>query len=213
MGGKGSGRGSGGYRKNGMAAANDCQNVEPRNNARSLRAAKEVFELPDPSDYNDLDFMADRLDDVIDICERNAVRPMLATISSAMGMTPNALRSIAVGGQRTYKGQRLTDSALGFYKKTYDFFYNVWEMNLIEGGAATAGLIFLGKNYYGMRDQVEQIRVNVDAAAGLPSAEDVAERYAKRLGVAQKPVELEATVEDVGDNAPVCDSDGPKKAD
>lgn len=208
MGGKGSGRGSGGYRKNGMAAANDHTNVSPKSNARALSAAREVFHLPDPDDYNDLDFMADRLDDVIDICERNAVRPMLATISSAMGMTPSALRHIAVGGQRTYKGQRLTDAAIAFYKKTYDFFYNVWEMNLTEGGAATAGLIFLGKNYYGMRDQVEQIRVNVDAGAGLPAAEDVAERYAKRLGVAAEPLELEATVEDVPSDARQSDSGG-----
>lgn len=206
------GRGSGNPRPQ-LAQAKDHTNVDPKNNARSLRAAKEVFDLPDPDDYNDLEFMAARLDDVIDICERNAVRPMLATISSAMGMTPSALRGIAVGGQRTFKGQRLTDSALAFYKKTYDFFYNVWEMNLIEGGAATAGLIFLGKNYYGMRDQVEQIRVNVDAAAGLPSAEDVAERYAKRLGVAQKPMELEATVEDVGEDGHESAHDGPGSGD
>lgn len=199
MGGRGSGRGSGGRRANNMAAANDSSNVDPKGNSRALRAAKEVFDLPDVSDYNDVGFMCDRLDDVIGICERNAVRPMLATISSAMGMTPNALRNIAVGGQRTYKGQRLTDSAVEFYKKCYDFFYNVWEMNLVEGGAATAGLIFLGKNYYGMRDQVEQIRVNVEATSALPSAEDVAERYAKRLGVAREPVEIEAEVEDVGE--------------
>lgn len=201
------GRGSGNPRPQ-LAQAKDHTNVDPKNNARSLRAAKEVFDLPDPSDYNDLAFMSDRLDDVIDICERNAVRPMLATISSAMGMTPTALRSIAIGGQCTYRGQRLTDSALAFYKKTYDFFYNVWEMNLIEGGAATAGLIFLGKNYYGMRDQVEQIRVNVDAGAALPAAEDVAERYARRLGVAAEPVELEATVEDVRADAAQGDSGG-----
>ena len=57
--------------------------------------------------------------------------------------------------------------------------------------------IFLGKNYFAMKDQSDRVNYNVEMPAQLPSAEDVTEKYKAMVG-RQEPIKIEAIkIEDV----------------
>ena len=76
-----------------------------------------------------------------------------------------------------------------------------WEINLQTEKGNPVKWLFLGKNYYGMRDQTEQVVMHVDEAAALPSARETAAKYAALVG-RDEPRALEAEVIDVEDVTP-----------
>lgn len=188
------GRGSGGFRENNPMRDLRADRADPSANSRSINLNLELMRQP-PVELSEASLM-ERFEWYCGRCEHYGIRPTVAGMTLAFGMGKSATFDILAGRQKTWKGQKVTPAVLDFLKKINDFM----EATTVDATLAAknpAGFIFMLKNHYGYRDQREQVNVNVEARAELPDADDLARRYAERLGAAAEPFELEAAVEDV----------------
>lgn len=198
MGGKGSGgrRDGFGRKDNPAYQKADASNVDVSVNSRVMRFGKALMAL-DPPDYSDPESVRERVMLYLDLCDEHGVRPMVMGLASALCMTRQALWGV-VNGDPKYRGWRgVTRSSTDVLQKAYNFLQVSWENYLMEEKGNPVKWLFLAKNYFGYEDQTVRITRQEDERAALPSAEEVARKYAMRAG--REAPALEAVVEDVVD--------------
>lgn len=192
------GKGSGGYRRNALprdanpiVQANDPCSVDPDQNRRAIAFGKALMDLPDP-DLSDAAAIRERFYAYLDMCGEHGVRPLVAGISMALGMSRHALKGIAVGDPRykAYKG--LTTEGAAFVQKIYEFLEIHWEDRFMEDKGNPVKYIFMGKNLFGYKDQAERVVTHVEEKKELPTADEVAAKYAAMAGrPAPEPLQIE----------------------
>lgn len=201
MGGKGSGNRSAKgvpYDKNPLWQAQDPKNVDKGTNHASIVFGMALFDLVrEEVDLADPEAVERRFLDFLRCCDEAEIRPMMTGLAIAMNITPSQLSRVGQGDESTLK-RRLTPESRKVLKKAYQFMRLSWEINLQTEKGNPVKWLFLGKNYYGMRDQTEQVVMHVDEAAALPSALETAAKYAALVG-RDEPRALEAEVIDVED--------------
>ena len=184
--------------KNPVVYANDARNVDPDTNRASVLFGKALFELTEePVDLADPEAVKQRFYDFLDLCEENKLRPMMTGLAMAMAITPSQLSALGRGDEQVLS-RRLTAKSRLVLKKAYDFMQVNWENNLQAEKGNPVKWLFLGKNWYGMRDQTERVVTHRDEGLSLPSAEETAAKYAAMVG-RQRPKELEGEVVSVED--------------
>ena len=203
MGGKGSGGAR--YRKDGkkpntpMVQAADPSNVDREVNSAVMAFGKDImaFEAPD---FSDAASVEDAFYRYIDMCERHGIRPMVTSMANAFGMNRRELYGIAVGDSkfRNWRGGILTPESILVIQKSYNFLNTAWETYLMCEKGNPVKWLFLGKNYFGMKDQTERVEVRMDLTPQLPNPEDVAAKYAAMVGKPQ-PTLTEAEIVSVED--------------
>lgn len=203
MGGKGSGGAR--YRKDGkkrdtpMTRAADPSNVPAGTNAAVMAFGKEVMAF-EPPDFGDPESLRQRFYDYLDLCSSHGVRPMVGSMANAFGIDRRELWGIAVGDAkyRNWHGGILTPECRDVIQKAYTFLNTAWEIYLMEETKNPVKWLFLGKNYFGMKDQTEQVQVRMDLTPQLPNPEDVAAKYAAMVGRPQEALP-EAEIVDIGE--------------
>ena len=127
------------------------------------------------------------------------MKPTVASAGLALGFGRQRFWEIANGLRKAYKGQEVTRECEYACQKIYDCLNAILEGYLNEEQKNPAKWIFLAKNHFGYTDTREQVIRTRDETPKLPSAEEVAEKYAAQLG-ARKALELqEAEIVDVED--------------
>lgn len=184
MGGKGSGR-PGGVPKsqNPVKQAADPANVDREVNSRVMAFGRELIKFEAP-DFASAESVEDAFMRYLEMCERHGIRPMVTSMANAFGMHRNELYYIAVDDKRTvnWRNGILTPESRCAVKKCYDFLNTAWESYLMDEKGNPVKWLFLGKNYFGMKDQSEQVHVKVDATRDLPAPDEVTDKYAKMVG-------------------------------
>lgn len=203
------GKGSGGYRKNALprdknpvVQAADPSNVDAGVNARVMAFGARLMAF-DPPDFSDAEDVERRFYDFLGLCGECGIRPMVTSMANAFGMRRQELYGIAMGLPNFdhWRHDALTPASRIVLQKAYNFLSTAWETYLMEEKGNPVKWIFLGKNYFGMRDQTERVEMRMDVPAPLPAAEDVAAKYAAMVGqgpAASLPAQ-EVEVEDVTD--------------
>lgn len=200
------GKGSGGRRKgalpdskNPIKQAADPSNVDPDINAAVMAFGKDIMAFEEP-DFSDADSIEDAFYRYLDLCSKHGIRPMVTSMANAFGMDRRELYFIAVNDRRaeTWRGGILTPKCRSVIQKSYNFLNTAWETYLMTEKGNPVKWLFLGKNYFGMKDQTEQVQVRMDLTPQLPKPEDVAAKYAAMLGQPQ-PTLAEAEIVDIED--------------
>jgi hypothetical protein len=199
------GKGSGGprYGKDGrkaqtpMVQASDPSNVDAEVNSRVMAFGRELMAF-EPPDFSDAASVEQRFYDYLGMCDRHGIRPMVTSMANAFGMNRHELWRIATDdrGARGWRGGILTPESAAVIKKSYNFLNTAWETYLMCEKGNPVKWIFMGKNYFGMKDQSEQVQVRMDVTPELPAAEEVVAKYAAMVGAERPAIETPAEVED-----------------
>lgn len=199
------GKGSGGprYRKDGkkpntpMVQAADPSNVDRELNSRVLAFGKDLMRF-EPPDFADAASVEQRFFDCLDLCDAHGVRPMVTSMANAFGITRQELQRIAVNDKRAagWHGGVLTPESRSVMQKSYQFLNTAWESYLMGEKGNPVKWIFMGKNYFGMKDQSERVEVRMDVSPELPAPEEVAAKYAAMVGRPQPELVQPESVED-----------------
>lgn len=171
---------SGGARK---GSGNPCmkpQALDPDVSRRSTQLALEVASWPE-IDLNDLDALQKRVTDFFDLCSSLAIKPPVSGLALSLGFSRDQLLGVVSGrAQQAVEAKRalwtvarqrnLTPEATSYIKKAHKMMELLWEANFTSGSIQPVVGIFLGKNNYGYKDQVETV---VTPSSPLQSPEDV----------------------------------------
>lgn len=198
------GKGSGGYRKNALPKdknpllkANDMTCCDPKSNSKVIRFMKSAMaiESPDKSDPADVER---HFYEFLSVCDECEVTPMMGSYAASLGMRHNEFTGVLRGDPHfkyCWNKYGLTPESVMQIQKSYDFLKISWEASLMDDKGNPVKWIFLGKNYFGMKDQSEKVNYNVEVPQALPKPEDVREKYKELVG-RQDQAEL-LSVEDV----------------
>lgn len=131
------------------------ENVEPGDNSRYLRFARVALDLP-PIDISDEKQVEMRLTQYFDFCEQNDMKPGMAGMASWLGVDRNTILNWKNGNYRA-------ETHLCPIKKAVAILETLWEGYMQNGKVNPASGIFLAKNQFGYRDQVDIVAKPVNA--------------------------------------------------
>lgn len=183
MGGKGSGGARYGNTKNNpFVQMNNPANIDPDVNHQSIAFGKDLLALPD-YDHADPEAMQARFYDFLDLCDKHKMRPLVSACAQALGLPSHEemIRCLSNDPQ-AFKRNNLSWESLKVLQKSYQFLKTIWENNLVNEKGNPVKWIFLGKNYFGMKDQVEQIHYKAEDRRELRSPDEIAADYAAMVG-------------------------------
>ena len=170
--------------------------------ARVTAFGKEMFTIK-RADLSDAEDIQRAFYEYLDLCDKWSLKPMLKGLASVLGIRDYDVIHIANNDVRVanFRGGILTPESREAIGKCYAFLAVAWEMYLTEEKGNPVKWIFLGKNYFGMRDQVSEVQVSLDVKPQLRSANDVIADYAAMVGRPHQRslgdgVAVEYTVED-----------------
>jgi hypothetical protein len=180
MGGKGSG---GGLRK---GSVNDpLINIEPGDNSKYLTTALEVQAIGKTKvNFRDADMVRERITAYFTLMAERDQKPTMNGLSMALGVDPKTMREVRDNkpSHRALEKYGYTENGASeevkqLVRQACNIMSSLWEDYMQNGKINPASGIFLGKNFYGMRDEVEHVISPAHDPADDYSAEEIAKRY------------------------------------
>ncbi len=123
------------------------ENVEPGDNKRFLEHELAVSRLPE-IDISDIQQVEERIQWYFQHCIDDDMKPTVTGMCNALGITKETLWNWKTGKVR--KGTHFEA-----IKKYYHLLEALWEDYMMNGKVNPASGIFMGKNHFGYRDEVE----------------------------------------------------------
>ena len=201
MGGKGSGGNGKGvpYEHNPVKQAADPANVDPEVNSKVMKMGIWLMGLERP-DYGDERAVKGRVMDYLAKCDELGIKPMVNGLCQALDMPRQDFWGIVNGqkGMGNWRGGVLTPESIDVMRKAYAFLSAAWETYLVDEKGNPVKWIFLGKNYFGMRDVSEHVQVRADVTPQLTSPEELSDKYAKMVGKPREKL-TEGVIESIED--------------
>lgn len=201
MGGKGSGGNGKGvpYEKNPLMQAADPTNVDPKANSKVMQMGMWLMELESP-DYGDERAVKGRVLEYFAKCDELGMKPMVNGLCQALDVPRTDFWGIVNDDKRlaNWHGGVLTPESRCVMRKAYAFLNTAWESYLVDEKGNPVKWIFLGKNYFGMRDVSEHVQVRADVSPQLTSPDELKDKYGKMVGKPQEQLP-EAVIESVED--------------
>lgn len=178
------GKGSGGRRP---GAGTGCEKVDPDANHRVIGYTKALARL-EPCDLSDPEAIEGRFYDFLGLADEWGMRPGVASYAASLGINRQQLWYITRHDfdSATISGQKVTRKSIDVIKKHYNFLELVLENLMMSDKGNPVKYFFLAKNHFGYKDQTETITVNVEERPALPTAEELAAKYAAQLGRAEQ---------------------------
>lgn len=121
-------------------------NMEAGDNSRYTSHSLEIASLP-PIDLNDPTAVWARIQEYFHIVVKNDMKPTLAGVSMALGMSRSQFYNWAFETKRA--GQPQVEMA----QKVYQILNSSWEDYMLNGKVNPASGIFIGKNNFGYSDE------------------------------------------------------------
>ena len=164
----------------------DLVPVEDGDNTKYLTTAMMVMEMgKNKCDLTDYDQTAERINQYFSLMAERDQKPTITGLSQAFGINPKTLYDIrhnlpSGGGKMAYHGYTESfapERVRELINQAYYVMQNLWEDYMMNGKINPASGIFLGKNFYGMKDEVEHTVALKENPLDSYSAEDIAMRY------------------------------------
>lgn len=138
----------------------------------------ELMNMPD-IDLNNVDEVAQRLSDYFALYAKYELKPTVVGMAIALNghnrqWLWGAVHDKPISGNGAYV--KLPQPVSNLIKKTYNLLENQWESYMNSGKINPVSGIFLGKNHYGYRDQVENI-ITPNVNEEEINVEEIRERY------------------------------------
>lgn len=162
------------------------QEQEEGDNSKYLTTAMMVMEMgKNRCDLSNYDETAQRISDYFSLMVERDQKPTMTGLAQAFGVNTRTL-------QRVRNNEPVGRGRMGFYGHTesfapenvrelieqaYNVMQNLWEDYMMNGKINPASGIFIGKNFYGMKDEVEHTVALKENPLDAYNAEDIASRY------------------------------------
>lgn len=148
------------------------ENVKPGDNARYLRYARTSMDLP-PIDVSDPKQVEQRINEYFDFCEKNDRKPSIVGVSNWIGVDLSTF-------DNWKRGEYRATTHLPIIKKTELILKEIWADYMQNGKMNPVSGIFLGKIFFGLREQNEVIITpNNPLGETTTSQQQLAEQYAE----------------------------------
>lgn len=125
------------------------ENVQKGDNARYLRHALEIYQLP-PIDISDEKQVQERIEWFFNHCIENDMKPTVTGLCNALGISRNTINT---WHREEYRGATHSD----LIKKAYNLLENLWEAYMLNGKINPVSGIFLGRNNWGYQDKIDLV--------------------------------------------------------
>lgn len=182
MGGPGSGRRPGSKSETFITRANDPANVSADSNARVMALACELMAFPEV-DYSSPEAVQGRFVEYLALCSKHGIRPQVQGAAMALHMDRHAFSGIGRGDSRYYKYKgTMTPETVKVLQRCYQMLGVCYESYLTEERGNPVKWLFLGKNYFDMRDQCEVVTYSPPDERPRQTPEEVAAKYAAMVG-------------------------------
>lgn len=177
----------GGIRKGGIT--DPYVNLEPGDNSKFLLTALAVKDIGKTKvDLTSAEAVTERITQYFTLMAERDQKPTMTGLAMAMGYDARRLREIyhnqPIGGlngkQAKFYGHTTNptpENVREIVIQAIDLMTTLWEDYMQNGKINPASGIFLGKNFYGMKDEVEHVVTTPNNPLDEYSAEDIAERY------------------------------------
>lgn len=161
-----------------ISRANDPTNVDGDTNGRVMALATEVMALPEV-DYSDPQAVMARFAEYLDICSKHGMRPLVQGAAMALHMDRHAFSGIGRGDERYYRYRgTMTLETVRVLQRCYQMLGACYESYLSEEKGNPVRWIFIGKNYFDMRDQCEVVTFAPPEEDRAESPDAIAAKYA-----------------------------------
>ena len=182
---------------NGMikGAVNDMSMAEAGDNAKYLASALTIHEMGRQKkvDWTNYDEVYERVMAYFNLMIENDQKPTFTGLAMALGTNRQGLldvrldRPTARGRAEGYTHHQATPEVIELIRGCVDIMANLWEDYMQNGKINPASGIFIGKNFYGMRDQVDHVVATKENPVDNYDAEDIASRYISDESSSEKP--------------------------
>ena len=178
--------GRGGIKKG--SVSDPLINLQPGDNSKYLLTALAVKEIGKTKcDLTSVEDVSDRISQYFNLMAEKDQKPTMTGLAMAMGYDRKRISEIyhnlPVGGQGGrgyaygYTKNPCKEEVRSLICQAIDIMTSLWEDYMQNGKINPASGIFIGKNFYGMKDEVEHVVSTPDYAIDNYSASDIAERY------------------------------------
>lgn len=155
--------------------------LEPGDNTKFTMIGLELMRM-EPIDLHSLDEVNQRLDDYFMLMGERDVKPTVAGMAMALGVSRQSLWAISRGvptggdGYKTALPAEVADSI----KKAYHMMELMWEEYMVHGKINPVTGIFLAKNNFGYQDKQEMI-LTPNTSDTVQSPQELERRYLDAL--------------------------------
>ena len=165
---------------------NDLVLIEESYKAKYLTTTMAVMALgKNRIDRTDYDATAERIAEYFNMMIERDAKPTMTGLSQAFGINtktmyeirhnlPSGLGKMDLHG---YKESFVPERVRELIEQAYNVMQNLWESYMMNGKINPASGIFLGKNFYGMKDEVDHVVSVKENPLDSYNAEDIASRY------------------------------------
>ena len=176
---------------NSPVIGNNGLHLDPGDNTNFLEVQVELFNMPD-IDLNDVNQVAQRLSDYFMLYGSHDMKPTVAGMALALNGHPRQWLSALVH-DRPYNSTgymiQLNPESSSAIKKAYFMLSNLWETYMNSGKMNPVAGIFLGKNNFGMVDQVEHVVTPNTNPDSDYDSEDIKSRYLTDSQIVNEPTD------------------------
>lgn len=147
---------------------------EKGSNTKILESALYWRNRP-PVNLEDAEELEDRINEYFDYCAKRDEKPTKAGVRLATGISVQRFSRILSGENRANSVQQEV------LLQAMDVLEYGWESYMLNGKVNPASGIFIGKNQFGYKDQVDVVAAPAQPLGELASAEDIAKKYQAAL--------------------------------
>ena len=133
--------------------SDEALNMAPGDNARYVMFGMAIYNMT-PIDINNAIQVENRIQEYFRLCIDNDMKPGVANLAMALGIDRFTLLDIV---QDAETRARVPHEVRLSIKKAHAYMGSYWEQIMQNGKINPASGIFLGKNNFGYRDQVEHV--------------------------------------------------------
>ena len=152
--------------------------IDEGDNTKFIELNREIFNLPD-IDLHDNAQVMERLDWYFALYQRYDMKPTVAGMAMALGMSRHtmiAIKNDRYTGGSGYKSALPTEVATSI-KKAYFLMENLWESYSVQGKMNPVTSIFLAKNNFDYADKQEMVLTPNQNQDSDYNAEEIKARY------------------------------------
>lgn len=151
-------------------------------NTRNINFLIDINTLP-LIDLYDIKQLSERIGLYFTKCAEFDMKPLVSSLAAALGIDKHQLWEIRsqnfTAQHKLYKD--LPKDNVRLIQNAYNFMEQMWEANMVQGKVNPVTGIFLGKNQFGYKDQVNYV-VNAELDSREPTAKELATRYKAEYG-------------------------------
>lgn len=149
-------------------------NEDKGSNTKILQSALYWRNRP-PVNIEDAVELEERINEYFDYCMERDEKPTKAGVRLATGISATSFSAFLNGTRRAGSAQQ------EILLQAMDVLEYGWESYMLNGKVNPASGIFIGKNQFGYKDQVDIVAAPAQPLGELASAEDIAKKYQAAL--------------------------------